>query len=169
MFLVWFQGYYCWTTIDRMVEQPSTGECWIPPKKDTPHPRAKERFQQEGRRGEMAFRIKPHSCQRSLEGSNKTLCPPGPRDSTESEPDLPLSVSFRGGSAVACCGDRVSGCSRLGRHSVWIALLKEVAISPTIEPPSRRPTNWRTIVPKKFSHCYVSSRTHNRFHNLGIS
>ena len=24
-------------------EQPSTGECWIPAKKDTPHPRAKEK------------------------------------------------------------------------------------------------------------------------------
>ena len=41
-------------------EQPLTGECWIPPKKDTPHPKAKEKFQQDGRRGEIAFRIKPH-------------------------------------------------------------------------------------------------------------
>jgi len=24
---------------------------------------------------------------------------------------------------------------------------------PTIEPPSRQPTNWRTIISKKFSHC----------------
>ena len=28
-------------------EQPSTGECWIPPKKDTPHPRAKEKPQKD--------------------------------------------------------------------------------------------------------------------------
>ena len=28
----------------------------------------------------MAFRIKPHSCQRRLEGSNKTLCTPEPKD-----------------------------------------------------------------------------------------
>ena len=27
-------------------EQPLTGECWIPPKKDTPYPRAKEKPQQ---------------------------------------------------------------------------------------------------------------------------
>ena len=38
-------------------EQPSTGECWIPPKKDTPHPRAKEKPQQGGRRGKITYRI----------------------------------------------------------------------------------------------------------------
>ena len=54
-------------------EQPSTGECWIPPKKDTPCPRAKETPQQDGGRGEIVFRIKPHTCQRHSEGSNK-LC-----------------------------------------------------------------------------------------------
>ena len=52
-------------------EQPSTGECWIPPKKDTPRPRAKVNLQQDGRRGKIAFRIKPHARQRPLEGSNK--------------------------------------------------------------------------------------------------
>ena len=47
-------------------------------------------------------------------------------------------------------------------------LLEEVAISSTIEPPSRRLTTWRTIIPKKFLHCYESSRPCNRFPNLGI-
>ena len=28
--------------------------------------------------------------------------------------------------------------------------------------------NWRTIIPKKFSHCCKSSRVHNRFPNLGV-
>ena len=37
-------------------EQPSTGECWIPPKKDTLHPRAKENPQQDGRRGTTALK-----------------------------------------------------------------------------------------------------------------
>ena len=32
-------------------------------------------------------------------------------------------------------------------------LLEEVVISPTIELLSRCPTNWRTIIPKKFSNC----------------
>ena len=42
------------------------------------------------------FRIKLHTLQRLLEGSNKTLCTPG--DPTETEPDLPLSV------CVSCGG-----------------------------------------------------------------
>ena len=71
-------------------EQPLTGECWIPPKKDTTRPRAKEKPQQDGRRGEILFRIKPHTYQRHSEGSNKTLCTPG--DPTETEPYLPLTV-----------------------------------------------------------------------------
>ena len=38
----------------------------------------------------------------------------------------------------------------------------------TLAPLSRLPTNWRTIIPKKFSHCCKNSRAHNRFPNLGI-
>ena len=43
-----------------------------------PRPRAKEKPQQDGRRGEFAFRIKPHSCQRGSEGSNKPCVPQDP-------------------------------------------------------------------------------------------
>ena len=64
-------------------EQPLTEDCWIPPEKDTPHPTAKEKAQQDGRKGGVAFRIKPHTSQTYLEGSDKTLCTPGPRDPTE--------------------------------------------------------------------------------------
>ena len=39
-----------------IVEQASTGECWIPQKKDTPCPRAKELPQQDGRRGEQSVK-----------------------------------------------------------------------------------------------------------------
>ena len=53
----------CWTTI--------TGECWIPPNKDTPHPRAKKKPQQDGRRGEITFGINTCTRQRRLEGSRK--------------------------------------------------------------------------------------------------
>ena len=42
-----------------------------PTKKDTPCPRAKEKPQQDGRRGKMAFRIKLLTLQRCSEGSNK--------------------------------------------------------------------------------------------------
>ena len=43
-----------------------------PNKKDTPHPRAKEKPKQDGRRSKIMFRIKPHTRQRHSEGSNKT-------------------------------------------------------------------------------------------------
>ena len=41
-------------------------------------------------------------------------------------------------------------------------------VSPTTKPLSRQPTNWRTIIPKKFLHCCKSSRAYNRFLSLGI-
>ena len=75
-------------------EQLSTGECWIPPQKATSHPRAKEKPEEDGRRGEITFRMKPHTNQRGLEGSNKNLSTPG--EPTETEPDLLLSVSCGG-------------------------------------------------------------------------
>ena len=50
--------------------------------KNTPHPRAKERPQ--------------YNPPKILDGSKKTLCAPGPRYPTETEPDLTLSDSCRG-------------------------------------------------------------------------
>ena len=67
-----------------------------------PSPRAKEKPQQDSMRGEITFTIKtPHPSE--MLGSNKTLCAPGPRDSTETEPDLPFSVQ------VSPVGTRSSG------------------------------------------------------------
>ena len=48
--------------------------------------------QKDGKRGEIAFRIKPHT-QEMLRGLKQTLCAPGPRDPTETEPELCLGVS----------------------------------------------------------------------------
>ena len=48
------------------------------------------------------FRMKPHTHQRCSEGSNKTLYTPRPRDPTETEPDLCLSLLWRDETAVAC-------------------------------------------------------------------
>ena len=89
-------------------EQPSRGECWIPPRKDTSCPRAKEKPQQDGRRGKILNRINPYTCQRHLEGSKKknlvsTRRPH--RDWTR-----PGFEGLRFGSAVACCRGRGSGC-----------------------------------------------------------
>ena len=72
----------CWTTINRRM--------WDPLKKRHPMSKGKGEAPEDGRRGEVAFRIKPHTCQRCSEGSNKTLCTSG--DPTETEPDLSLSV-----------------------------------------------------------------------------
>ena len=55
-------------------EQSETEECWIPPKKDTLHPRTKDKPQQDSTRGETVFRIKPQIRQRYSEGANEILC-----------------------------------------------------------------------------------------------
>ena len=133
-------------------EQPSTGECWILLEKDTPHPRAKEKPQQDSVRGKFLFIIKPHIHQRCLEGSNEILCAPGPRDTAETEPDLPLSVW------VPPAEPWVSSGFPWGQgllvQQTWVmqrvaqALLEEVTISPTIEPLTDLPTNCRTIIPR---------------------
>ena len=48
-----------------IAEELLTGEYWIPPKKDTPHSRTKEKPQKDGMKGEIMFRkIKPHTGQR---------------------------------------------------------------------------------------------------------
>ena len=78
------------TKLQLAAEQPSIEECWIPPHKDTPHPRAMENPQKDGKRGKIALRIKPDTHQRCSEGSNKTLSTPG--DPTKTESDLRSSV-----------------------------------------------------------------------------
>ena len=103
-------------------EQPSTKECSTPPKTYTPYPKAKRKPQQDGRRGEITFRIKPHMHQRCSEVSNKALCAPGPRGPTEIEPDLPLSVWISPAEARVSSGllqGRGSGCCRPGSYSGW--------------------------------------------------
>ena len=56
------------------VEQPSTGGCWNPPKKDIPCPKTKKLPQQDGRWGCNHDKIKFHTCQvvtHRLENNNK--------------------------------------------------------------------------------------------------
>ena len=50
---------------------------------DIPCPRAKEKPQQDGKKSKIMFRIKPHTCQKCSEGSNKTCVhqDPGERSS----------------------------------------------------------------------------------------
>ena len=63
-------------------EQPSTGECWIPPEKDSPLPRAKDSFNKIVGGGKLCLESNLIPT-RPSEGSNKTLCALGPRDPTE--------------------------------------------------------------------------------------
>ena len=132
-----------------------------PNKKDTPCPRAKEKPLQDGTRGKISFRIKPHTRHKCSKDSNKTLCTPGPRDLTETEPDLPLSVWVSPAEAQVSSG-------LPWEQGLWLQQTREAQrVNPT-EWPGRQPTNWRTIIPKKFPHCCESTRVHNRFPNLGI-
>ena len=55
-------------------EQLSTGECWIPPKRDTSHPRAKEKPQQDGRRGKITFRITPLPARGTQRAQTNLVC-----------------------------------------------------------------------------------------------
>ena len=57
------------------------------------------------------FKIMPEI----LEGLKQTLCAPGPRDSTETEPELCLSVSCRGmGQQWTAAGAGALGTADLG-------------------------------------------------------
>ena len=69
----------------------NTRECWIPTQKDNPHLRAKEKPQQDSRRGEITFRIKHNTCQRHSDGSNKPCAQQEP-ETPQTEPELYLSV-----------------------------------------------------------------------------
>ena len=79
-----------------------------------PCPRAKEKPQQDSRRGKIAFRIKPLTHQRCSEGSNKPCVHQDP-ETTESEPELCLSVSCEGmGQQWPAAGAEALGPADLG-------------------------------------------------------
>ena len=101
-------------------EQPSMGECWSPPKKDTLCPKA-EKPQQDGRRGEITFRIKPHTHQSIQKAQTKHV-----HQGLETPERLSQTclwvfecLLWRNWSAVDFCEDRGSGCSRLLLCNTW--------------------------------------------------
>ena len=90
-------------------EQPSTGECWIPPKTDTPCPRAKGKTQKDGRRGKITFRIKPSYPSEMHRGLKQNLV------HKETESELCLSVSCGGrGQQWPATGAGALGAADLG-------------------------------------------------------
>ena len=101
--------------------------------KDIPHPRAKEKPQQDGRRGEIMFRIKPHTCQSCSEGSNKTCAHQETPQRLSQTCLWAFECLLQGyGSAVACRRGRGSGYRRPG---YGISPLGGGRLNPTIEPP----------------------------------
>ena len=79
------------------------------------------------------FTMKWWNYERLSEGSNKILCAPRPRDPTETEQDLCLSVSWGGtGQQWTATGAGALGTADLG---MALALLVEVTIKPTKELP----------------------------------
>ena len=101
---------------------------------DTPHPRAKEKLQQNGRRDDIVFGIKPHTHQRYSEGSNIPI--------VHQDPETPWwlrqnceCLLWRYRSAVDCCRGRGSGCSRPGYGiSPLVGLSSSSRRSPLIPP-----------------------------------
>ena len=74
-----------------------------------------------------------------LRGLKQALCTPGPRDPSETETELCLSVSCKGtGQQWPAAGAGALGAADLG---IAQALLEEVTINPTIEPPELT-QNW---------------------------
>ena len=92
------------------------------------------------------FRIKPHIRQRCSEGSNKPCAHQNTETPTETKTELCLSISCGGTGSVDCHGDGALGAADLG---VALALLEEVAINPTIEPPELT-QDWRNRLLESF-------------------
>ena len=108
-------------------EQPLTGERRIPSREGAPHPRAKEKPQQDGGRGKLRFRIKPHTCQRLSEGSNRPRAHQDPETPRGWARAVSGCAPWRCGSARDCCGAGARGAADLG---VAQAPLEEDAVNP---------------------------------------
>ena len=65
-------------------------------KKDTPYPRAKEKLQQDSRRGAVTFKIKPMPTRDAWRVQTQLCVHQDPEEGAvtpqETEPDLPVSV-----------------------------------------------------------------------------
>ena len=144
-------------------EPPLSRECWNPPKKkDTPQPRAKEKLQQDRRRGSTAFKSKRHAHQRHVEGTHQD---PGKeqRAPPETGPGMPVSVCGSPVEAWVSRGlprGRGSGSSRPGRRSMWH---KTATIT---ELPAWATHKLENNYTRKSSHCSESSGPRNRLVHL---
>ena len=82
--------------------------------KKKPHIQRQRRSPSKTLRGAKSHLESNHITARDTQRLKQTLCALGPRDPTETEPELFKCLLWRNGSAVACCKGRDSGCSRPG-------------------------------------------------------
>ena len=92
-------------------------------------PGAKEKHQQDGRRGKFPFRIKSHSCQRCSDSPNKHCAHQDPGTAQRLRQNCE-HLLWRYVSAVDCHRDRGSGCRK---HRYGISPLGQVTINLTTE------------------------------------
>ena len=131
-------------------EQPSIAERWIPPRRDTPHPRPKRSPHKTVGWEKLHLELNLMPARDAGRVQTKPLCASG---STERNSDLHRRLSqtclgvfegllWRRGSAVACRRDRGSGCSRPGRCGVQHKSSRRR--SPLIPPQSHRADDAQT-------------------------
>ena len=144
-------------------EQPLTGESWIPPNKATPCTRAKEKTSKMIGGAKLCLESNPILTRDDQQTQTKPCVHQDPGTPQETEADLPLSVWVSPAEAWVSSGGLSRG------QGLWLQQTWEAQhVSPTMEPLRRQSTHWRTILPKKVSHCCESFRAHSRFSNLGI-
>ena len=147
-------------------EQPLTGECYIPPKKKKkkkkkPHVQGQGRSPKLVGRAKSHFESNPHTHQRAWRA--QTNC------CVHQDPGTPKRLRH------TCLW--VFECLLWRYRQQWPAEGREALAAANLGGSAREPHHrateqttyyWRTIIPKKFLNCCKSSRTHNRFHNVGI-
>ena len=143
----------CWTIINQRMLNPT--------KKDIPV-QGQRRSPKTVWGAKFCLESNPIPARDDGKAQTKPCAHQDPRTPQETESQLPLSVWVSPEEAQIRSGLPQG-------QGLWLQQAWEAQhMSPTIEPPSRQPTNWRTIILKTFSHCHESSRTHNRFSNLRI-
>ena len=121
------------------VEQPLTGEYWIPRKNDTPCWRGKEKPQRDSNEAKSCLESNLIHNREAQRAPTKPCVHQDPGTPQETEPHLPFSVWV---SSMAAYVSSVLP----WEQGLWLQQTWEVwCVSPTIEPPSRQLTNWRTI------------------------
>ena len=74
LFLCQVLHVLCYANNNNTAVQPWTGECWIPPKKDTPHPRAKENPNKMVGRVKSYLDSKPMIARDARKAQTKPVC-----------------------------------------------------------------------------------------------